>query len=149
MLLGAIAIVGGIAVAIAVVVSTHYRKSQLDEMEATLKMEMIQRGMAADDIAKVLGAKMAGSKPSLNELLANFDSAMPGMPASSAGEDSEHDEPAVCRSRRGSDGGHHRAHLSLLIVFMTVIITGHYRRMQRDDMEATLENGNDPARHGR
>ncbi len=74
MLLGAIAIVGGIAVAIAKVVSTHYRKSQLDEMEATLKMEMIQRGMAADDIAKVLGAKMAGSKPSLNELLANLKS---------------------------------------------------------------------------
>jgi hypothetical protein len=72
MLLGAIAIVGGIAVAIAVVVSTHYRKTQLDEMEATLKMEMIQRGMSADEIAKVLGSKMSGNKASLSELLSSF-----------------------------------------------------------------------------
>lgn len=57
-LLGAIAILGGITVAITLVVSSHYRRKQLDEMEATLKMEMIQRGMAAEEIERVLAARM-------------------------------------------------------------------------------------------
>ena len=71
-LLGAIAIVGGITVAVAKVVSGHYRRTQLDEMEATLKMEMVQRGMAADEIAKVLGAKMAANKSTLSEILGSL-----------------------------------------------------------------------------
>jgi hypothetical protein len=70
MLLGALGIIGGISVAITKVVSSHYRKTQLDEMEATLKMEMIQRGMSADEIDKVLGAKMGANRPTtLAELL--------------------------------------------------------------------------------
>ncbi len=61
-LLALVGIVGGIAVAITKVVSAHMRKTQLDEMEATLKMEMIQRGMSAGDIKQVLEARMGGSK---------------------------------------------------------------------------------------
>jgi hypothetical protein len=70
MLVGVVAIIGGITVAITKVVSSHYRKTQLDEMAATLKMEMIQRGMSADEIKQVLEAKMGSSKPtSLGDLL--------------------------------------------------------------------------------
>ncbi len=57
MLVGVIAIVGGISVAITKVVSSHYRRTQLDEMDATLKLEMIQRGMSADEIKQVLDAR--------------------------------------------------------------------------------------------
>lgn len=71
-MLGLIALVGGLAVGFAKVMSEHYRKSQLDEMEATLKMEMIQRGMSADEIAKVLEAKMGSSKSAWHEVLAKF-----------------------------------------------------------------------------
>jgi hypothetical protein len=60
-LLGAFAILGGITVAITLVVSTHYRRKMRDDMEATLKMEMIQRGMSADEITKVLGARMSAN----------------------------------------------------------------------------------------
>ena len=70
--LGALGIIGGITVGIAVVVSSHYRKTQLDEMEATLKMEMIQRGMSADEIAKVLGARMSSNNTSLSELFSSL-----------------------------------------------------------------------------
>ncbi len=73
MLVGVVAIIGGISVAITKVVSSHYRKTQLDEMEATLKMEMIQRGMSAGEIKQVLEAKMGSYRPpSLSELLGNF-----------------------------------------------------------------------------
>ena len=73
MLLGAIAIIGGISVTITHVMSAHYRRTQLDEMEATLKMEMIQRGMSAEDITQVLGARMGANRPtSLAELLSGL-----------------------------------------------------------------------------
>jgi hypothetical protein len=72
MAVGVVAILGGITVAITKVVSAHYRRSQLDEMEATLKMEMIQRGMAGDEIAKVLGARMSANKSTLGEIFANW-----------------------------------------------------------------------------
>ena len=60
MLVGVIAILGGVTVAITKVVSSHYRRTQRDEMEATLKMEMVQRGMSADEIARVLEAQDGG-----------------------------------------------------------------------------------------
>ncbi len=50
-------------------VSSHYRRSQLDEMEATLKMEMIQRGMSAEEIAKVLGARISANRSKISELV--------------------------------------------------------------------------------
>jgi hypothetical protein len=62
-LLGLIAVVGGIVVAIVKMIEEYYRKSQLNEMEATLKMEMIQRGMSAGEIKQVLEAKMGSSRP--------------------------------------------------------------------------------------
>ena len=65
MLVGVIAILGGITVAITKVVSSSRRRMQLDEMDATLKMEMIQRGMPADEIAAVLKAH-TGTNRSLN-----------------------------------------------------------------------------------
>lgn len=57
MLVGVIAILGGISVAITKVISSTRRRMQLDEMDATLKMEMIQRGMSAEEIAEVLKAR--------------------------------------------------------------------------------------------
>ena len=59
-ILGLIALVGGLATGFAKIVSEHYRKTQRDEMEATLKMEMIQRGMSAGEIKQVLEANMSG-----------------------------------------------------------------------------------------
>ena len=52
-------LIGG-AVAITALVTGHFRKSQRDDMEATLKMEMIQRGMSAEEIERVLAAGMDG-----------------------------------------------------------------------------------------
>jgi hypothetical protein len=68
-LLGAFAILGGITVAITLVVSSHYRRKMRDDMEATLKMEMIQRGMSADEITKVLGARMSANRSSISEAM--------------------------------------------------------------------------------
>src|SRR5262249_8574520 len=67
MLVGVIAIVGKIAVAITKVMVSHYHRTQLDELEATLKMEMVQRGMTADDIKKVLESKMASGRDGWTE----------------------------------------------------------------------------------
>jgi hypothetical protein len=61
-LLGGTAILGGIGVAITHVVSNNRRRMQQDEMDATLKMEMIQRGMPADEIAAVLKARSGSSR---------------------------------------------------------------------------------------
>jgi hypothetical protein len=58
----AIPITAGLIVAVTAIVTHHYRKLQKDDMEATLKMEMIQRGMSADDIERVLSAHI-GSAP--------------------------------------------------------------------------------------
>jgi hypothetical protein len=54
----AIPIAAGLIVAITAIVTHHLRKSQRDDMEATLKMEMIQRGMSAEDVERVLSAQM-------------------------------------------------------------------------------------------
>jgi hypothetical protein len=53
-LVGVIAVVGGIMVAITTVVVAYLRRSRLDDMEATLKLEMLQRGMSAEEIKAVL-----------------------------------------------------------------------------------------------
>jgi hypothetical protein len=47
-----------VTVALTAILTGHRRKMQRDDMEATLKMEMIQRGMGADEIERVLGARM-------------------------------------------------------------------------------------------
>lgn len=56
--LGLVAILCTTAVVGAGVTSYNRRKSLADEMEATLKIEMIERGMTPDDIERVLHAKM-------------------------------------------------------------------------------------------
>jgi len=78
--LGLFALVGGLGMGFAAVMAWHHRRTQLDDMEATLKMEMIQRGMSADDIKQVLESKMEPAKPGLRELWSGFPSArMPKM----------------------------------------------------------------------
>ena len=57
-----IPIVGGVLIAITAILTDAYRKIQRDDMTATLKMEMIQRGMSPEDIERVLAARM-GSAP--------------------------------------------------------------------------------------
>jgi predicted metalloprotease len=79
-IVGLVALVGGLGVGFSKVLSEHYRKTQLDEMEATLKMEMIQRGMSADEISKVLEAKMGSSKSVWQDVLCK----LPKMPAAPA-----------------------------------------------------------------
>ncbi|MBI3838781.1 MAG: hypothetical protein HY288_12720 [Planctomycetia bacterium] len=69
--LGLVAIVGCIIVTVAIVVAVYKRKTQLDDMEATIKMEMIERGMSAEEIERVLQAKM-GSPPA-KSLASLFD----------------------------------------------------------------------------
>src|SRR4249920_50350 len=72
-LLGLMGLIGGITVAITKVVAAHFRRTQLDEMEATLKMEMIQRGMSAGEIKQVLEARMGSSRSStLGELVRSW-----------------------------------------------------------------------------
>jgi hypothetical protein len=61
-LLGGTALLGGIGVAITHVVSSNRRRMQQDEMDATLKMEMVQRGMAAEEIATVLKTRSGSSR---------------------------------------------------------------------------------------
>ncbi len=57
LLIPLLAIAGGIVIALTAVVTSHYRKSQRDEMDTTLKLEMLERGMSADEIERVLRAK--------------------------------------------------------------------------------------------
>ncbi|HEX3726787.1 MAG TPA: hypothetical protein VHV08_11120 [Pirellulales bacterium] len=77
--LGLVALLGGLAIGFATLVAIYKRRVQLDEMEATLKMEMIQRGMSAGEIKQILEAKMGGSKMSLTELLGNCRAAGQGV----------------------------------------------------------------------
>ncbi len=50
-------VIGGCAVAIVWILAAYYRSVQVADMDATLKMEMIQRGMSAEDIERVLHAQ--------------------------------------------------------------------------------------------
>lgn len=70
--LGLIAILGGLIFGCTTVVAVYKRRVQLDEMEATLKMEMIQRGMSAGEIKQVLEAKMGASKSSWSDFVARL-----------------------------------------------------------------------------
>ncbi|HTM56231.1 MAG TPA: hypothetical protein VL175_19535 [Pirellulales bacterium] len=85
MMVGVVAILGGITVAITKVMVTHYRRTQLDEMEATLKLEMVQRGMSAGEIKQVLEARMASNRSSLSEILG----ALPKVPCPTLGKEAK------------------------------------------------------------
>ncbi len=65
-MLGVIGILGGVLVAITKAISEHRRRMQLDDIEATLKMEMIQRGMSAGEIKQVLEARVGGGGRNIN-----------------------------------------------------------------------------------
>jgi len=58
----ALPIICGSLIALTAIVTDHKRKSQRDDMEATLKMEMLQRGLSAEDIERVLSARFGGSR---------------------------------------------------------------------------------------
>ena len=58
----AIPILSVLVVLMTAILTNHHRKLQRDDMEATLKMEMIQRDMSAEDIERVLAARI-GSQP--------------------------------------------------------------------------------------
>jgi hypothetical protein len=64
------------------IITSHYRRLQRDDMEATLKMEMIQRGMSADEIERVLAARLGSwSRHSrVRELQAQFQHQHQGAP---------------------------------------------------------------------
>jgi hypothetical protein len=57
-----VGILGVIVVVVTKLVADYSRKSRRDDMEATLKMEMIQRNMSVDEIERVLAAKMDPAK---------------------------------------------------------------------------------------
>ena len=54
--IGILLVIGIVVVAVVAVV--QWRRVRLAEMEATLKQQMLDRGMSADEIAMVLGASM-------------------------------------------------------------------------------------------
>ncbi len=58
----ALPIICGSLIALTAIITDHKRKSQRDDMEATLKMEMLQRGLSADEIERVLSARFGGSR---------------------------------------------------------------------------------------
>jgi hypothetical protein len=58
-----VSIVGGVMISVVAILTNHYRQAQLDEMEATLKMEMLAREMSPQDITQVLHAKSGSEDP--------------------------------------------------------------------------------------
>src|SRR4029079_6845030 len=62
MAIGLVAIVGAIILSVTIVIAVYKRRTLLDEMEATIKIEMVQRGMSAEDVERVLQAKMGVSR---------------------------------------------------------------------------------------
>lgn len=63
--IGAGIAVAGIAIALAAYfISVQWRKTRQAQMEADLKREMVQKGLSADDMEKVL--KMSGPQPPLS-----------------------------------------------------------------------------------
>jgi hypothetical protein len=51
-----LAIVGGITIAIIAIVSSAWQKNRQVEVEAALKQDMLNRGMSAEDIERVIKA---------------------------------------------------------------------------------------------
>jgi hypothetical protein len=86
MLVGVIGIVGGITVAIVKVISDNHRRIQRDEMETTLKLEMVQRGMSAGEIKQVLETRMG---PSPAKAWGDFVNMMKPPPAPKYGQKPE------------------------------------------------------------
>ncbi len=75
-----VGMVGGVAISIVAIVTDYFRRSRRDEMDATLKMEMLERGMSADEIIKVLRTR--GRKSDGSDSEANDEAAMAGQASS-------------------------------------------------------------------
>jgi hypothetical protein len=56
-------VMGGIVIAIIAIITDQRRKMQRDDMEATLKMEMIERNYKAEDIERILAARFGSRFP--------------------------------------------------------------------------------------
>jgi hypothetical protein len=56
-------VVGGLIIGAIAVVTEYYRGVQRDEMDAMLKMEMLARGMSAEEIIEVLKATSVADDP--------------------------------------------------------------------------------------
>src|SRR3990172_7776061 len=72
---GMVAVLGGVSIAITGVISSNRRRAQRDEIEASLKMEMIERGLSAGDIKQILETHMGSNK------CVNFAELFAGMKA--------------------------------------------------------------------
>ena len=59
-----ILIVAGAVIAVVGICVSEARKGRVAIMEVALKQEMVQRGLSADEIVKILGAGVAGTRPS-------------------------------------------------------------------------------------
>jgi hypothetical protein len=55
-----------VIVGVTLILSINKRKMQRDDMEATLKMEMIERGYSVEDIERTLAAKMGPPRGGCN-----------------------------------------------------------------------------------
>jgi hypothetical protein len=55
-----------VIVGVTLILSINKRKMQRDDMEATLKMEMIERGYSAEDIERALAARMGPPRGGCN-----------------------------------------------------------------------------------
>jgi hypothetical protein len=62
-LVAIVAIGGGILAGIITSILQHIRKVRTAEMEASLKAQMIERGMSAEEIERVLRAKTSSVSP--------------------------------------------------------------------------------------
>lgn len=55
-----------VIVGVTLIIAINKRKMQRDDMEATLKMEMIERGYSAEDIERTLAARIGGARGGCN-----------------------------------------------------------------------------------
>jgi hypothetical protein len=55
-----------VIVGVTLIIAINKRKMQRDDMEATLKMEMIERGYSAEDIERTLAARIGSPRGGCN-----------------------------------------------------------------------------------
>jgi hypothetical protein len=61
-LIGLIAVVSGALIAITAILSGQWRRVRQTEIEASLKHDMLARGLSAEDIERILKAKSSRKK---------------------------------------------------------------------------------------
>jgi hypothetical protein len=55
-LIGLTAVTGGLLIAISAILASQWRRVRIAEMDASLKQQMLDKGMSAAEIAQVMGA---------------------------------------------------------------------------------------------